>query len=122
MSKVAEILKLNGIKKVDFARKCFLSRPTLDLYISKYEKGEKITNDYYDNLFHNLFDNNKSKEEINELISNIPAKKKIVIKYNAKLTNDIDYYNFKQMIATIRFELDNLEKSLDIIYKENKDE
>ena len=117
MTKVTEILRMNRIKKNDLAMKLHVSRPTLDLYISKYEKGEKIENDFYDNLFHVFFDEDKTEEELKQLIGEVPSIKTKVIVYETKLKNNIEYYGLKRMISNIREELNRLEQSLDLVYK-----
>ena len=52
---IAEVLKKNGLSKVQFASDFFLSRPTLDEYIIKFENGDKLPKAKYQIIFDSLF-------------------------------------------------------------------
>ena len=54
---VTETLKKHGLSKVQFASDFFLSRPTLDDYIAKFESGEKLPKVKYQIIFDSLFAN-----------------------------------------------------------------
>ncbi len=56
-------LKEYEITLSDFARKLEISRPTLDAYISTYEKGNKIAKEKYQTIFDSLFSRDISCKE-----------------------------------------------------------
>ena len=64
---VAEVLKKRGLSKIQFASDFYLSRPTLDDYIERFEKGEKLPKTKYQIIFDSLFvgdlDSNQFKKE-----------------------------------------------------------
>ena len=52
---VVEILKKHDVSKIQFAKDFFLSRPTLDDYIERFENGEKLPKEKYQLIFTSLF-------------------------------------------------------------------
>lgn len=61
-----------GITQTELANKLHLSRPTLDSYISQYEKTGKLSKKKYELIFDSLFgDTLLSKDEFIEMISNV---------------------------------------------------
>lgn len=53
--RIKDILKDNGITLTYLARKLCISRPTLDSYISSYEKKDTIPNSRYQIVFDDIF-------------------------------------------------------------------
>lgn len=59
-----------GVKLIDFARELDVTRPTLDSYISLYEKGESLPTEKYEIIFDNLFnDGVETKEEFMNVLN-----------------------------------------------------
>lgn len=52
---VVEVLKKHGLSKIQFASDFFLSRPTLDEYILKFDNGDKLPKIKYQIIFNSLF-------------------------------------------------------------------
>ena len=52
---VVEVLRKHGLSKAKFAADYFLSRPTLDDYISRFESGSKLPKKKYQIIFDSLF-------------------------------------------------------------------
>lgn len=52
---VAEALKKHGLSKIQFSSDFYLSRPTLDDYIERFEKGGKLPKTKYQIIFDSLF-------------------------------------------------------------------
>lgn len=59
---IKKILKKYNLTLNDLASKLFLSRPTLNLYISQFEKGGEFSNKKYFPIFNSLFTNEWSNE------------------------------------------------------------
>ena len=69
MNNIKEYLKAIGISKQEFANEIKISRPTLDAYITTYEKGEKISRERYQIIFDNLFREELEVGEFKEKLS-----------------------------------------------------
>lgn len=52
---ITETLKKHGLSKIQFATDFYLSRPTLDEYIKKFENGDKLPKEKYQLIFESLF-------------------------------------------------------------------
>lgn len=54
---IKNILKQCGVTLSQFSGDLSISRPTLDNYIETYDKGQKISNNFYHDIFDFLFEN-----------------------------------------------------------------
>lgn len=103
--KIKDFLKRYRLTLKEFAELLELSRPTLNSYIEQYEMDGKIQNNYYNNIFKEIFSHDwKEKEEIVEKINSLKSltskKEGVEEEYcleNIELINSIKDKMYKDM-------------------------
>lgn len=103
--KIKDFLKRYKLTLKEFAELLELSRPTLNSYIEQYEIDGKIQNNYYNNIFKEIFSQDwKEKEEIVEKINSLKAltskKESVEEEYcleNIELINSIKEKMYRDM-------------------------
>ena len=68
MKDIRKVLQTNGVTLSKFADTLRISRPTLNNYISIFEKGGEIPKDKYQIIFLRLFNDTLSKKEFNSIL------------------------------------------------------
>lgn len=86
--KIKVKLKELGIRVSEFAEQLAISRPTLDNYISLYEKGETIPSEKYQYIFNNLFGEEVETKE--EFVSSLKSYHHLIERDIALGTLDLD--------------------------------
>ena len=103
--KIKDFLKRYKLTLKEFAELLELSRPTLNSYIEQYEMDGKIQNNYYNNIFKEIFSQDwKEKEEIVEKINSLKTltskKESVEEEYcleNIELINSIKEKMYRDM-------------------------
>jgi len=98
-------LKEVNVTLSDFANKLEVSRPTLNNYITLYEKGEELPNEKYQLIFEELFEDDvNTKEEFEATLD----------RYNKLLTRD-------KLLGTIQFDTKTTDLMTSIIERMKED-
>lgn len=127
--KIKDFLKRYRLTLKEFAELLELSRPTLNSYIEQYEMDGKIQNNYYNNIFKEIFSHDwKEKEEIVEKINSLKSltskKEGVEEEYcleNIELINSIKDKMYKDMKG--KKEVLSLYKFINsVLYNYNTDE
>lgn len=71
---IKTILKENKIKLIEFSQLLGISRPTLNAYISEFEKNNTLQNQTYNEIFKELFSQNISSDEFKEKLKKVAEK------------------------------------------------